>query len=89
VPCFQDTRLCNLDTPNCERSIFHAGVAGTVAGQTRINPIGVGTETPPTIPSGLLGVAFQTHRTSEGASSAGYHLQMQGDRDVPDVITIP
>jgi hypothetical protein len=86
VTCFQDTRLCKLDTPDCSRSIFNVNTAGTLTGQTRINPIG---KAP--LPSGLLGIAVETHRPSgaDYTRSAAFNLHMQGARDAADVITIP
>ena len=83
VTCFQDTRLCKLDTPDCSRSIFNVNTAGTLTGQTRINPIG---KAP--LPSGLLGIAVETH-TGDQVRSAAFNLHMQGARDTADVITIP
>lgn len=85
VTCFQDTALCKLDTPDCSRSIFNVNTAGTLTGQTRINPIG---KAP--LPSGLLGIAVETHNnTTGGPRSAAFNLHMQGARDAADTITIP
>ena len=39
VNCFRETRLSNLDTVDNDRSIFSAGVAGTLTGQTRIRGV--------------------------------------------------
>jgi hypothetical protein len=83
VTCFQDIRICNLDTPDCSRSIFNVNTAGTLSGQTRINPIGK-----PPLPSALLGIAVETHNNGT-AHSAAFNLHMQGARDAADVITIP
>lgn len=83
VICFQDTRLCKLDTPDCSRSIFSVNTAGTLTGQTRINPIG---KAP--LPSGLLGIAVETHN-GHFTRSAAFNLHMQGARDAADTITIP
>ena len=83
VTCFQDTRLCKLDTPDCSRSIFSVNTAGTLTGQTRINPIG---KAP--LPSGLLGIAVETHK-GYNVRSAAFNLHMQGARDAADTITIP
>ena len=84
VNCFQDTRLCKLDTPDCSRSIFNVNTSGTLTGQTRINPIG---KAP--LPSGLLGIAVETHNNGTTAQSAAFNLHMQGARDAADTITIP
>ncbi|HVO26693.1 MAG TPA: hypothetical protein VMW56_24035 [Candidatus Margulisiibacteriota bacterium] len=83
VTCFQDTRLCKLDTPDCSRSIFNVNTSGTLTGQTRINPIG---KAP--LPSGLLGIAVETH-TNSNVRSAAFNLHMQGARSATDTITIP
>jgi len=83
VTCFQDTRLCKLDTPDCSRSIFNVNTAGTLTGQTRINPIG---KAP--LPSGLLGIAVESH-VNDQTRSAAFNLHMQGARDAADTITIP
>ena len=68
--------LSLIDTTQPERSIFSAGVAGTLTGQTRINPIG----------SGLLAVATELH---DGFGIAEFNVHYQGDRDQPDLITLP
>jgi hypothetical protein len=83
VTCFQDTRLCHIDTPDCSRSIFNVKTAGTLTGQTRINPIG---KAP--LPSALLGIAVETHN-GHNTRSAAFNLHMQGARDAADTITIP
>lgn len=87
VACFQDLELCNIDTPDCSRSIFNVAVSGTLSGQTRMNPIGVAP-----LPSGLLGVAVEHHidDTDSGLDrSAAFNLHMSGDRTAADTITIP
>jgi hypothetical protein len=54
VECFKEIRLSNIETEDNSRSIFSAGVAGTLTGQTRIRGV-------VTAPAGggnaLLGVA--------------------------------
>jgi hypothetical protein len=54
VECFKEIRLSNIETDDNSRSIFSAGVAGTLTGQTRIRGV-------VTAPAGggnaLLGVA--------------------------------
>jgi len=79
VKCYEDIRLCNIDTRDCDRSIFNVSVAGTLTGQTRMNPIG----------GGLLGVAIERHSDGEEYRSAGFNLHMQGARAEADSITIP
>ncbi len=88
VRCYQDIQLCNIDTPNCDRSIWNVGTAGTLTGQTRINPIGVASTNPPSVASGLLGVAVETH-SGTLTRSAAFNLHMQGAREQADTITIP
>jgi hypothetical protein len=76
VTCKQDLDLSEIDTTQPSRSIFSVAVAGTLTGQTRLNPIG----------SGLLAVATEFHG-SIGIDSFNVHIQ--GDRSAPDTITIP
>jgi hypothetical protein len=74
--------ISNIDTTQNERSIFSAGVAGTLTGQTRINPL---TE-------GLLGVATEIHIPGGEdviVPLADVNLHYQGDRDTADLITLP
>jgi hypothetical protein len=68
--------ISNIDTTQNERSIFSAGVAGTLTGQTRLNAIG----------SGVLGVATEIH---DLAAIADFNLHYQGDRTDPDFIILP
>jgi hypothetical protein len=82
VQCKQLLPLSNIDTTQNERSIFSAGVAGTLTGQTRMNPIG----------SGLLGVATEIHVPATGQDIlpiADFNLHYQGDREDPDLIVLP
>lgn len=81
VDCQLDTPISNIDTRNSARSIFSAGVSGTIAGQTRIR--GVGTNA---TGRGLLGVARVTH--TEGFSAA-FNLYEVGTPSTPDIITLP
>jgi len=74
--CKQFSLLSSIDTTQNERSIFSAGVSGTLTGQTRINPIG----------SGVLAVAHEIH-TSSGL--ADFNVHFQGDRATPDFIVLP
>ena len=95
VNCLYNSRISNIDTPNSSRSIFSAGVAGTIAGQTRIQGVG----NAPT-GSGLTGVVqlfVETGLTGtderclgEGlCSSAAYSLNQSGARVNPDFLTVP
>jgi hypothetical protein len=75
VDCKFERLISEIDTTDRERSIFSAGVSGTLVGQTRMNPIG----------SGLLGVAVEL----TGDDIAAFNLHYQGDRPDPDIITLP
>jgi hypothetical protein len=83
--CFQETLLSFIDTTQHERSIFTAGMQGTLTGQTRltavVNPSAV-------LPSGLLGVPIEVH-FNNASSSAAFNLHFAGARDVADFITLP
>jgi len=100
VSCKADYLLSNIDTTDRERSIFSAGVAGTLSGQSRLNPIG----------SGLVGVATESllaappvegfipdysgrailERIEDGGGSmADINIHEQGDRPEADLITLP
>ncbi len=87
VICYEETRLCNLDTSDCERSIFNANVMGTVAGQTRLQAI----RNPalPGVPSAVLGVGVERHVGTSQTRSAAFNLHQQGARAEADLITIP
>ncbi|MBX3026302.1 hypothetical protein KF840_15445 [bacterium] len=76
MQCKQFSLISNIDTTQNERSIFSAGVSGTLTGQTRINPIG----------SGLLAVAHEVH---ESSGLADFNVHFQGDRANPDFIVLP
>jgi len=89
VRCYQDIQLSRIDTANSARSIWNVSVAGTLTGQTRINPIGVPSTNPPSIPSGLLGIAVETHTAGAVRKSAAFNIHMAGDRDAADVMIIP
>jgi len=80
VQCKQLILLSNIDTTQNERSIFSAGVAGTLTGQSRLNPIG----------SGLLAVATEIHvGSSAQLPLADFNVHYQGDRANPDLIVLP
>jgi hypothetical protein len=78
--CKADWRLSEIDTTDPTRSIFSAGVAGTLVGQSRLNPIG----------SGFIGIANEQVGEDEGAfqSISSFNLNLQGDRAESDIITI-
>jgi len=86
IQCFRATGMSNIDTTQAQNSIFSVGIAGTLAGQTRVSPIG----------SGLLAVALEYHGDgSDGPTvrangqSADANVHYQGQRATPDVITLP
>ncbi len=83
VQCKQLLPLSNIDTTQNLRSIFSAGVAGTLTGQSRLHPI----------QGGLLGVATEIHipgdNDNEIVPIADFNLHYQGDRDDPDLIVLP
>jgi len=85
VRCYDRTQLCRIGTTQCSNSVFNVAVAGTLTGQTRINPIR-GPRDP--YGAGLLGVAIELH---DGSSDhrAAFNLQMQGARSEADTIIIP
>lgn len=76
VECKFASFLSFIDTTQDDRSIFSVGVAGTLAGQTRIHPLD----------GGLVGVASEVYDLD---SSADYGLHKQGDREDADTITLP
>jgi hypothetical protein len=78
VRCFDDRFLCNIDTNQCDRSIFNVDVAGTLTGQTRMQALG----------SGMLGVARE-HHFNDSDHHASFNLHMQGQRENPDTIILP
>jgi hypothetical protein len=89
VNCFQENEeLCKIDTTQCARSIFAVGVEGTLTGQTVVYPV---VNPSATLPSGLLGVAIESH----GSSSAAFNLHFRGTRmdsagnALSDLITLP
>jgi hypothetical protein len=84
VNCFQEIQLCNIDTTQCSRSIFSVGAMGTLTGQTRINPVA---NPAAPLPSGLLGIAIESH--GAGTRSAAFNLHFAGARDTADTITLP
>jgi len=77
--CKQEILLSFIDTTQPKRSIWSAGVAGTLTGQTRMNPIG----------SGLLGMAREHDFGAVNEPFDEFNLQLQGDRVDPDVIILP
>lgn len=80
VDCFQNLPLSLIDTSQPERSIFSAGVAGTVVGQTRLNPLS----------SGLVGVAVERYNGVDAAApKAAFNIHFQGRRAEADLVTLP
>lgn len=88
VTCYEEIDLCNIVSPNCDLSIFNAGVSGTVVGQTRMQAIA--SPALPGVPSAILGIGIQRHIGSRGETrSAAFNLHQQGSRNAADIITIP
>jgi len=79
VRCLLDSPISNIDTTQSSRSIFSAGVSGTVAGQTRITGVG----------GGLIGSATLTFEGETASAGSAYNLNQFADRDEADIITIP
>jgi hypothetical protein len=86
MECQQALPLSLIDTTQRQRSIFSAGVLGTVVAQTRLTPIG----------SGLLAVAIETHDGFTGGpfenfrfNTAAFNVHYQGDRPDADLIILP
>jgi len=77
VDCFFFSLLSLIDTTDPERSIFSAGVAGTISGQTRIRGVN----------GGLTGIALES-AIGVGFSTDATNLHVQGERELPDVITV-
>jgi len=101
VECFKEIRLSNLDTTQNWRSIFSAGVAGTLTGQTRIRGVVEGADDHGNT---LLGIAeeFRCQRdvaeeeylcgfvNPDGlVSSAAVNLHFQGARPERDFLYLP
>ncbi len=75
VECKFEKILSLIDTTDPERSIFSAGVSGTVVGQSRIRAVG----------SGLVGVLTEVRyiETMDGVISGGLTSQAKIPRRVP------
>lgn len=87
VRCYDRTQLCRIGTTQCQNSVFNVAVAGTLTGQTRINPIR-GPRDP--YGAGLLGLAIELHDGSGSADArAAFNLNMQGARAEADTVIIP
>ncbi len=82
--CKQKVFLSDIDTTQPSRSIFSAGVGGTLTGHTRLTPIG----------SGAIAVAreyhtLQSHPMANSIHTADFNVHFTGDRSAPDLITLP
>ncbi len=105
VDCKFEKVLSRIDTNDRNRSIFSAGVAGTVAGQSRLRAIGSGlvgiaTEARSIIGRGICPNCLMTPMTPgapplfgfidiDGSEHADFNIHQQGERDEADVITLP
>jgi hypothetical protein len=105
VECFKEIRLSNIDTPDNIRSLWSAGVGGTLTGQTRIRGVQKDEGTPER-PAGfaLLGVLeefrcagpkyeFPLCNLVEDpellVSTAAKNLHIQGRRPQADYLYLP
>lgn len=82
VVCKSLIQLSNIDTTQNERSIWSAGVAGTLTGQSRLNPL----------TSGVFAVATEVHIPAGDflvPPIADFNVHYQGDRAQSDIITLP
>lgn len=77
VQCKQLSLLSNIDTTQNQRSIWSAGVQGTLTGQTRATSVAG---------SGIIGVAHEFH---DLAGLAQFNIHQSGDREAPDFIILP
>ncbi len=78
--CKADWQISEIDTVDPKRSIFSAGVSGTLVGQSRLNPIG----------SGLVGIANESILNGESVNTrSSFNIHLQGDRAEADIITLP
>lgn len=74
------TRLSLIDTTQSDRSIFAAGVLGTLTGQTDFNPIGA---------HGLLGVAVEAYQSApDTISHSAVQIGTEGVLRSEDVIAL-
>ena len=102
IDCFKEIQLSNLDTPANARSIFSAGVQGTLTGQSRIRGV-VNTDNEGRGGNALIGVAeefrcagskieFPTCSFTDSArvvSATAKNLHFQGRRPQSDFIYLP
>ena len=75
--------LSAIDVPIPDRSIFSAGVAGTLGGQTLITNPGGG---------GIMAVAVEGHvdlTAGDRVSTAAFNVHTEGERTESDVMTFP
>jgi len=75
--------LSDIDVPIPDRSIFSAGIAGTLGGRTVITTPGGG---------GIMAVAVEGHvdlSDSARVSTAAFNVHTEGEQAEPDVMTLP
>lgn len=102
IECFKEIQLSNIDTNNNARSIFSAGVGGTLTGQTRIRGV-ENASTAGIAGNTLLGIAEEFRcagapfqfpvcdyvDAGRMVSGAAKNLHFQGRRAVSDFIYTP
>ena len=100
VDCFREFRLSNIDTVDNSRSIFSAGVAGTLTGQSRVRGV---VTAPEGGGDGLLGIAEEFRcggpefrfpacgfvNPAYLVSSAAFNLHFQDRRPQSDFVYLP
>lgn len=95
VKCLQNLQISKIDTTQTQRSIFSAGVAGTLTGQSHLKS--------PVVPAdksvGVIGIAIERHgdydtnsqSILDPAKTAAYNLtySYKFPRVTADVVTLP
>ena len=98
VECFKEVRLSNLDTAENDRSIFSAGVGGSLTGQTRVRGVVTTTEGGGNTLIGVVeefrcrGPDFPTCSFTDAEEligSTATNLHFQGRRPQSDFLYLP
>jgi hypothetical protein len=88
VDCFFKSQLSLIDTSQPDRSIWSAGVSGTVSGQTRVRPVGSGLISSARLIMGEVELA-EPEPIFVPTSTAAYNNHQEGDRTQGDTIILP